>query len=113
MDKRKKCILIKRIELLFPIINHLPGGIFMSYFVLRVKNDREIKSRVLYAILSEKPSYSVKEYKEEPDPSDNNYHLISITAYERGPYRQIRKILGELIRNNDIECLNGSSSDLF
>jgi len=92
---------------------HLPGGIFMSYFVLRVKNDREIKSRVLYAILSEKPSYSVKEYKEEPDPSDNNYHLISITAYERGPYRQIRKILGELIRNNDIECLNGSSSDLF
>ncbi len=78
----------------------------MSYFVFRVKNDEELKSRVLYAILSEKPSYTVKEYKEEPDPADNNYHIISLTAYEKGPYRQIRKILSELKKNDDIECLN-------
>jgi len=85
----------------------------MSYFVLRVKNEGELISRVLYTILSEKPSYTVKEYKEEPDPSDNTYCIIRITAYERGPYHHLRKILAELIRNNDIECLNGSSSDLF
>jgi hypothetical protein len=84
----------------------------MSYFVLRVKNDKELKSRVLYAILSEKPSYSVKDYKEEPDPADKNYQIISLTAYEKGPYRHIRKILGEFIKNNEIECLNGLSSDL-
>ena len=84
----------------------------MSYFVLPVKNDMELKARVLYAILSEKPSYSVKDYKEEPDPADNNYHIISLTAYEKGPYRHIRKILGEFIKNNEIECLNGLSSDL-
>ena len=85
----------------------------MSYFVLRVKNDRELKSRFLYSILNENPSYSVKEYKEEPDPADNNYHIISLTAYEKGPYRHLRKILGEFIHNNEIECLNGSSSDLL
>jgi hypothetical protein len=84
----------------------------MSNFVIRVKNDRELKSRVLYAILSEKPSYSVKEYKEVPDPSDSNYQIISITAYEKGPYRQLTKILDELIKTKEIECLNGSSSDL-
>jgi hypothetical protein len=55
----------------------------------------------------------VKEYKEEPDPADNNYHIISLTAYEKGPYRHLRKILGEFIKNNEIECLNGSSSDLL
>ena len=85
----------------------------MSYFMFRVKNDRELKARVLYAILSEKPSYSVKEYKEEPDPADINYHIISLTAYEKGPYRHLRKILGEFIKNNEIECLNGSSSNLL
>ena len=84
----------------------------MSYFIFRVKNDIALKSRFLYAILSENPSFSVKEYKEEPDPADNNYRIISLTAYEKGPYRHIRKILGEFIKNNDIECLNGSSSDL-
>ena len=103
---------IKRIELLFPSIIQLHRGVLMSYFVLRMKNDMELKSRVLYAILSEKPSYSVKEYKEEPDPADNNYHIISLTAYEKGPYRYIRKILVDFIKNNEIECLNGSSSDL-
>ena len=94
-------------------INNYQRGVFMSYFVLRVKNDRELKSRVLFAILSEKPSYSVKEYKEEPDPSDSNYQIISLTVYEKGPYCHIKKILGELIKTNDIECLNGLSSDLF
>jgi hypothetical protein len=98
---------------LFPSIKQLRKGVIMSYFVFRVKNDRELKARVLYAILSEKPSYSVKEYKEEPDPANNNYHIISLTAYEKGPYRHLRKILGEFIKNNEIECLNGSSSDLF
>ena len=97
---------------MFPSIKQLHRGVLMSYFVLRMKNDRELKSRVLYAILSEKSSYSVKEYKEEPDPADNNYHIISLTAYEKGPYRHIRKILGDFIKNNEIECLNGSSSDL-
>jgi hypothetical protein len=85
----------------------------MTYFVFRVKNDRELKSRVLYAILSQNPSYSVKEYKEEPDPADNNYHIISLTAYEKGPYRHLRKILSEFIKNNDIECLNEPSSVLL
>ena len=85
----------------------------MSYFMFRLKNDMELKSRVLSAILSQNPSYSVKEYKEEPDPADNNYHIISLIAYEKGPYCHIRKILSEFIKNNDIECLNGSSSDLF
>jgi hypothetical protein len=84
----------------------------MSYFVLRIKNDSELKARILYALLSEKPSYSVKEYKEEPDPADNNYRIICLTAYEKGPYRHLRKILGEFIKNNEIECLNGSLSDL-
>jgi hypothetical protein len=83
----------------------------MSYFIFRMKNDNDLKSRVLYAILSEKPSYSVKEYREEPDPADNNYHIISLTAYEKGPYRHLRKILSEFIKNNEIECLNGQSPD--
>ena len=98
---------------MFPFVKQLPRGVLMSYFVLRVKNDRELKSRVLYAILSGNTTYTVKEYKEEPDPADNNYHIISLTAYEKGPYCHIRKILGEFIKNNEIQCLNGSSSDLF
>jgi len=85
----------------------------MSYFVFRVKNDRQLKSRLLYAVLSQNPSYSVKEYKEEPDPADNNFQIISLTAYEKGPYRLIRKILAEFIKNHEITCLNGPSSDLL
>jgi hypothetical protein len=85
----------------------------MSYFVFRVKNDRQLKARLLNAVLSQNPSYSVKEYKEEPDPADNNYHIISLTVYEKGPYRLIRKILAEFIKNNEITCLNGPSSDLL
>jgi hypothetical protein len=85
----------------------------MSYFVFRVKNTQELKSRVLFAVLTQNPSYSVKEYKEEPDPADNSYHIISLTVYEKGPYRHIRKILGEFVRNNEVECLNGPSSALL
>ena len=83
----------------------------MSNFVIRVKNDKELKSRVLNAILSEKPSYSVKEYTEVPDPKDGNYQIVSIIAYEKGPYRQIQKILEELVKTKEIEWINGSSSD--
>jgi type I restriction-modification system DNA methylase subunit len=85
----------------------------MSYFVLRIKNDAELKSRVLSAILNENPTYSVKEYKEESDPSDKNYQIISLTIYEKGPYCHIKKILRELKEENEIECLTGSSSDRF
>jgi|WetSurMetagenome_2_1015567.scaffolds.fasta_scaffold244683_1 hypothetical protein len=87
-------------------------GVFTTNFIIRVKNDRELKSRVLFAILSEKPSFSVKEYKEVPDPSDSDYQIISITAYEKGPYRHLPKILEELIKAKEIECLTGLSSDL-
>ena len=80
-------------------------SVITSNFVIRVKNDRELKSRVLFAILSEKPSYSVKEYKEVTDPSDSNYQIISITAYEKGPYGHLQKILEELIKTKEIECL--------
>jgi hypothetical protein len=103
----------KRIALLFPIIKQLFGSVFMSYVVIRVKNDRVVKSRVLYAVLNENPSHSVIEYKEDPDPADNNYHIIRLTTYEKCPYCPIRKILSEFINNNEIECLNGSSSDLL
>ncbi len=85
----------------------------MSYLVLRVKNDNALKSRLLYTLLSVNPSYSVKEYKEEPDPADDNYHIISFTSYERGPYCPIRKILSEFIKNKEIEYLNESSADRF
>lgn len=88
-------------------------SIDMSYFVLRIKNEVELKSRVLSTILKENPTYSVKEYKEEGDPSDKDYHIISLTIYEKGPYCHIKKILRELIAYNEIECLNGSSSDRF
>ena len=33
---------------------------------------------------------------------DNNYLIISFTAYEKGPYCPIRKILSEFIKNNEI-----------
>ncbi len=85
----------------------------MSYFVLRIKNDRESKSRVLSTILKKDPTYSIKEYKEERDPLDGNHAIISLTVYEKGPYCHIKKILRELKEIGDIECLNGSSSDKF
>ena len=85
----------------------------MSYLVLRVKDDDALKSRLLNTILSVNPSYTVKEYKEEPDPADNNYHIISFTSYEKGPYCPIRKILSEFIKNKEIEYLNESSADRF
>jgi hypothetical protein len=85
----------------------------MSYLVLRVKNDIALKSRLLYSILSENPSYSVKEYREEPDPIDDTYYIISFTSYEKGPYCPIRKILSEFIKNKEIEYLNESSADRF
>jgi hypothetical protein len=83
----------------------------MSHLELRLKNDASLKSRLLYSIMSENPSYSVKEYREEPDPMDNNYLIISITAYEKGPYCPIWKILNEFIKNNEVEHLNESSAD--
>jgi hypothetical protein len=54
----------------------------------------------------------VKEYTEVPDPSDGDYQIINITAYEKGPYRHLQKILEELIKEKEIECLHGLSSDL-
>ncbi len=85
----------------------------MSYFVLRIKNNLESKSSVLNTILKENPTYSIKEYKEEQDSSDANYQIISLTVYEKGPYCHIRKILRELVMNDELECLNGSSSEQF
>jgi hypothetical protein len=85
----------------------------LSYFVLRIKNDRESKSRVLRTILKKDPTYSIKEYTEERDPLDGNHAIISLTVYEKGPYCHIKKILRELKENGDIECLNGPSSDKF
>jgi len=79
----------------------------MSYFVFRVKNEMELKSRVLDTILKENPTYSVKEYKEVADPSDKKYQIISLTIYEKGPYSHIKKILRELKAYNEIECLDG------
>jgi hypothetical protein len=85
----------------------------MSHLVLRLKNDPSLKSRLLHSIMSENSSYSVKEYREEPDPSDNNYQIISFTAYEKGPYCPIRKILSEFLKNEEVEYLNESSADRF
>ena len=83
----------------------------MSHLVLRLKNDTALKFRLLHSVLNGNPSYSVKEYREEPDPMDNNYQIISFTAYEKGPYSPIRKILNEFIKNNEVEYLNESSAD--
>jgi len=85
----------------------------MSYLVLRLKNDTSLKSRLLTSILHVNPSYSVKEYREEPDPVDNNYCIISLTSYEKSPYCPIRRILSEFVKNNEIEYLNESSADQF
>jgi hypothetical protein len=83
----------------------------MSHLVLRLKNDTALKSRLLHSVMCENSSYSVKEYREEPDPNDSNYQIISFTAYEKGPYCPIRKILSEFIKNNEIEYLDESSAD--
>ena len=85
----------------------------MSHFIFRVKNDRELKSRLLYSLLSENPSYSVKEYREEPDPSDSTYQIIRLTAYEKGPYCHLKKILGDYMKNKELECLDETYSDRF
>lgn len=83
----------------------------MSHLVLRLKNDTALKSRLLHSVLNGNPSYSVKEYCEEPDPVDNNFQIISFTAYEKGPYCPIRKILSEFIKNKEVEYLDESSAD--
>jgi hypothetical protein len=83
----------------------------LSYFVFRIKNDRESKSRVLHTILKKDPTYSIKEYKEERDPPGGNQTIISLTVYEKGPYCHIKKILRELKENSDIECITASPSD--
>jgi hypothetical protein len=80
----------------------------MSHFVFRVKNDAELKSRLLHSLLDENPSYSVKEYKEEPDPADSNYQIISLTSYEKGPYCYLKKILIEYMKNNELECISNA-----
>ena len=89
------------------------GEISVSHMVLRLKNDIALMSRLLYSLMNKNSSYSIKEYSEEPDPTDNNYIIISFTAYERGPYSPIRRILKEFIKNNEVEYLNESSIDRF
>ena len=78
----------------------------MSYFVFRVKNDRELKKRILYSVLNENPWFAVKEYREEPDSADQNYQVIRLAAFEKGPYCHLKKILGDLAKNKEIECLD-------
>jgi hypothetical protein len=83
----------------------------MSHLVLRLKNDTALMSRLLFSLMNENSSYSIKEYREEPDPIDNNYLIIIFTAYERGPYCPIHRILTEFIKNNEVEYLDKSSAD--
>jgi len=85
----------------------------MSYLVLRVKNDIALKSRLLYSLLTVNPSYTVKEYREESDPTDDNYSIISFTSYEKSPYSPISKIVNEYIKKNEIEYLNESVPNRF
>ena len=87
------------------------GNILMSYLVLRVKNDISLKSRLLFSLLSVNSSYAVKEYREEPDPADDNYSIISITSYEKSPYCPISTLLNEFIQKKEIEYLNESAPD--
>jgi hypothetical protein len=81
--------------------------------VLRLKNDIALMSRLLLSLMNENSSYSIKEYTEEPDPRDNNYLIISFTAYERGPYSPIQRILMEFIKNNEVDFINEPSTDRF
>jgi hypothetical protein len=83
----------------------------MSHLVLRLKNDIPLMSRLLFSLMNENSSYSIKEYREEPDPADTSYLVISFTAYEKGPYCPIRRILSDFIKNNEIEFVNESSAD--
>jgi hypothetical protein len=85
----------------------------MSYSVIRVKNDVAVKSRLLYSVLRVNPSYSVKEYREEPDPADDNYSIISFTSYEKSPFCPISTILNEFITRNEIEYFNESMPNRF
>ncbi len=85
----------------------------MSHLVLRLKNDMPLMSRLLFSLMNENSAYSIKEYREEPDPADTNYLMISFTAYERGPYCPIRRILGEFIKNNEVELVNESPADRY
>jgi hypothetical protein len=87
--------------------------IAMSYLVLRVKNDISLKSRLLYSLFRVNPSYTVKEYREEPDPADDNYSIISITSYEKSPYNPIDKILKDYLRTNEIEYLNRPAPERY
>jgi len=83
----------------------------MGFLVLRVKNNIALKSRLLNSILNVNPSYAVKEYREEPDPKDETYSIISFTSYEKSPYCPVIKILEEFLKNNEIEYLNDPASD--
>jgi alpha-L-fucosidase len=82
----------------------------MSHFVFRVKNDRELKTRILYSVLNENPWFAVKGYREEPDLTDQNYQIIRLAAYEKGPYCHLKKILSDLAKNKEIECLDETLS---
>lgn len=77
----------------------------MSHFVFRIKNDRELKTRILYSVLNENPWFAVKEYREEPDLVDQNYQIIRLAAYEKGPYCHLKKIFDNLAKNKEIEYL--------
>ncbi len=83
----------------------------MGFLVLRVKNNIALKSRLLNSILNVNPSYSVKEYREEPYPDDETYSIISFTSYEKSPYCPVTKILEEFLRNNEVEYLNDPASN--
>jgi hypothetical protein len=83
----------------------------MSHFIIRVKNDIDLKSRILSTLFAVNTTYSVKEYMEKPDPGDDRYSIISFTSYEKSPYCPLREILNELIKNKEIEYLNKPSAD--
>jgi len=83
----------------------------MGFLVIRVKNNIALKSRLLNSILNVNPSYTVKEYREEPDPKDETYSIISFTSYEKSPYCPVTKILEEFLRNNEVEYLNDPASN--
>jgi hypothetical protein len=85
----------------------------LSYFMFRIKNERESKTRVLSTLLKKDPTYSIKEFREERDAQDDNHTIISLTVYEKVPYCRLKKILRELRESSDIECISGSSSDKF
>lgn len=83
----------------------------MSHFIIRVKNDIDLKSRLLSTLFTVNTTYSVKEYMEKPDPDDDTYSIISFTSYEKSPYCPLREILNEFKKNKEIEYLNKPSAD--